>query len=239
MKNKLSERYCLSEAVLGCSDKHVDYINDYVCLHADVVTPWLNLCEAAAEAGFDLQLASGYRSFERQKMIWNQKLLGQRPVFDDSGEALALSDYTPLERVRKVLRWSALPGASRHHWGTDIDIYDRAAIDEKYQLQLSIDEYTDGGPFAAMIYWLKDYLLKGNRGSQGFVFPYTEDRGGVMPEPWHLSYLPVAQQFQEQWSVGLLLNHWRGGNIMEQAVIEQNFDLLYESYIKNTITPFM
>ena len=28
----------------------------------------------------------------------------------------------------------------------------------------------------------------------GFFRPYTTDRGGVAPEPWHLSYAPVARQ---------------------------------------------
>ena len=37
----------------------------------------------------------------------------------------------------------------------------------------------------------------------GFFRPYTTDRGGVAPEPWHLSYAPVAARAQarvRRWS---------------------------------------
>ena len=32
-----------------------------------------------------------------------------------------------------ILLWSALPGASRHHWGTDFDVFDRAAVPPDYR----------------------------------------------------------------------------------------------------------
>lgn len=235
MENTLSENHNLSAAALGCTDEHICLITPRVGLHHDVLAPWRQLCQAAALEGFDLQIASAYRSFQRQKTIWDEKLLGQRSVLDDSGCPLVLDDFSPLERVCKVLRWSALPGASRHHWGTDIDIYDRAAIGEHYQLQLTLDEYTSGGPFQPMVAWLTEYLY--SQDNPGFILPYREDRGGVMPEPWHLSYWPVARQFQAHWSAELLLNYLRGDQLVQQETVEQHFDSLYASYIKNTISP--
>ncbi|MEL7047044.1 MAG: D-alanyl-D-alanine carboxypeptidase family protein, partial [Pseudomonadota bacterium] len=48
----------------------------------DVVLAFTRLQAAAARAGFDLRIASAYRSFERQRLIWNSKLDGERPVYD-------------------------------------------------------------------------------------------------------------------------------------------------------------
>ena len=79
---------------------------------------------AAAHDGFNLQAASSWRSFERQLAIWNGKWRGERPLLDAASQpidALQLSDEA---RLHAILRWSALPGTSRHHWGTDLDIYD-------------------------------------------------------------------------------------------------------------------
>jgi hypothetical protein len=38
----------------------------------------------------------------------------------------------------------------------------------------------------------------------GFFRPYSTDRGGVSPEPWHLSYAPVALRAQQALSVAKL-----------------------------------
>ncbi len=45
----------------------------------------------------------------------------------------ALSD---LEKCKAMLRWSAVPGASRHHWGTEIDIFDPDLLPENTPLLL-------------------------------------------------------------------------------------------------------
>ena len=39
------------------------------------------------------------------------------------------------------MRWSAIPGSSRHHWGTDLDVYDAAAVTPDYQVQLTPQEW--------------------------------------------------------------------------------------------------
>ncbi len=39
-----------------------------------------------------------------------------------------LASSAEAERVAAILVWSALPGASRHHWGTDCDVIDAAAL---------------------------------------------------------------------------------------------------------------
>ncbi|TNF07249.1 MAG: D-alanyl-D-alanine carboxypeptidase family protein [Gammaproteobacteria bacterium] len=171
-----------------------DYLSEFaggIKLHSAVVPPFLELQKAAAKEGLDLQIASGYRDYARQLAIWNAKAQGQRPLLDGQGNILDTSAMTETEIVWSILRWSALPGCSRHHWGTDMDVWDRAAVDADYSLQLTPEEYVTGGPFAALSEWLQQYAS-----SFGFDRPYAEDRGGVAPEPWHLSYQPIAEQFE-------------------------------------------
>jgi LAS superfamily LD-carboxypeptidase LdcB len=221
-------------ATFGLSDDHITWHNN-IGLHSDVLKPWQQLVAAAHTAGFDLALASGFRSFERQQCIWDAKISDQRPTLDDNGCAIDLVSLSTLDKIKSIMRWSALPGTSRHHWGTDIDIYDRAAMPENYCLQLVAEEYTDNGPFSPMSRWLKDYLH--NADAPGFIFPYISDNNGVMPEPWHLSYLPIARQYQEVWSLQLLQEILHKSDILEKATILSTIDALYERFIKDSINP--
>ena len=183
-----------SAMALGITESHLaalaqDQSGDATAqLHVQVVTPWQGLKTAAGKAGFDLHIASGFRSFERQLAIWNGKASGQRPILDSDGQPLDRSSLTEKQLVWAILRWSALPGASRHHWGTDVDVWDRAAVSPGYALQLTAEEYGPQGPFAALSEWLTEHM-----GEYGFYRPYEKDFDGVAPEPWHLSYRPVAE----------------------------------------------
>jgi len=223
------------ETALGCDDTHLETVSDKVALHAEVIQPWSKLVNVAKENGFELALASGYRGFERQRIIWNTKLSGARPVMDDHGCPISLDSLSPLERIHKVMRWSALPGTSRHHWGTDMDIYDRAAVSDTYQLQLVPDEYLGDGPFAPMMQWLSAYLEQ--EAAPAFFFPYQQDRQGLAPEPWHLSYRPVAERFQHLWSLSALSSLITNSDIAEKECIIENLDSLYQRYILPSLRP--
>lgn len=157
-------------------------------LHPDAATAFLALRAAAAAEGFDLLAVSSFRDFARQRAIWNGKFRGERPLLDRTGRSLDPAALSPLQRVRAILEWSALPGASRHHWGTDLDVVDAAALAPDAAPQLLPAQFGPGGPFAPLDRW-----LAGHAGRFGFFRPYDRDRGGVQPEPWHLSYAPLAQ----------------------------------------------
>jgi LAS superfamily LD-carboxypeptidase LdcB len=175
----------------GRSRTHLVEVQDLGChVHAHVVTPFLQLRRAASKAGFDLVAASAFRDFDRQLAIWNAK-------FDAPAAGGAVA--TPDERINAILQWSALPGASRHHWGTDMDLIDRAALAPGYRVQLVPEEYAPGGPFAAAALW-----LEANAPHYGFFRPYRGLRSGVQPEPWHFSFAPVAEQARRHLSAALL-----------------------------------
>ncbi|STQ43628.1 D-alanyl-D-alanine carboxypeptidase [Ewingella americana] len=118
---------------------------------------------------------------------------------------VSLSDA---ERCELILRWSALPGASRHHWGSDLDIYDPDLLPQGSKLQLEPWEYEAGGYFADLNQWLSD-----NMASFGFYRPYDIDRGGVAVEPWHLSYRPLAAQCETRLTPEVLIEAWRGQEV--------------------------
>ena len=191
-----------SALLLGCDARLLVRDDSLQCdLQADVLTALHDLRARAAAAGFDLRVASGYRSFERQLLIWNNKALGLRPVLDDRGLPLDIKRLGERDLVLAILRWSALPGASRHHWGTDLDVYDAAAMPAGYQLQLTQAETEGDGVFAPFHRWLDDEL---QRPGAVFYRPYAQDTGGIAPEPWHLSYAPLAKAYAQQLSEALL-----------------------------------
>jgi len=176
------------EQLTGRSRAHVRESRELQCtLHPDAARAFTALREAAQAAGLEPAAASGFRDFERQLTIWNDKYHGRRPLLDRQGEPLDPHVMTASQIVPAILQWSALPGASRHHWGTEIDVIDRAALGEGQQPRLVPAEYAGDGIFAPLERWLAEHAE-----SFGFFRPYDRDRGGVQPEPWHLSYAPIA-----------------------------------------------
>lgn len=197
-------------------------------LHAMALEPFVVLRERAAAAGIELRIASGWRSFERQLSIWNRKAAGQLQVLGADGLPINMSQLTEIERMYAILRWSALPGASRHHWGTDMDIFDAQGLPENYQLQLTVEESRT--VFARLHTWLDEQIKQS--AAMGFVRPYSTDRGGIAPEPWHLSYAPLAENFQRAFSIDRLAQIIAETDILLQEVILANLDEIYRRFIE-------
>lgn len=200
-----------------------------VLLHRLVLEPWRQLQAAARKAGFEPKVISGFRDFERQKLIWHNKASGLRPILDDSGKRLEPGELSEAELLLAIMRFSAVPGASRHHWGSDFDVYDASAVDADYQVQLTPQEVADDGVFGAFHLWLDGYLS--SEANPGFFRPYQIDRGGIAPERWHLSYAPLAAEFQQQLSPQALLDLWHEREVDLLGKLESNLDALWHSHI--------
>jgi LAS superfamily LD-carboxypeptidase LdcB len=201
-------------------------------LHAAAVAPFLALREAAARAGFDLVPVSSFRDFGRQRAIWNAKFRGERPAFDRRGRPVDMAALDDGARVETILLWSALPGASRHHWGSDIDVADGHVMARGYQPKLLVEEYRRGGPFGALSAW-----LGGNLRRFGFYRPYTRRGRGVQPEPWHISYAPVAQPALARMSVNLLRDAIRGAGVDGEAAALARLASIRERYLLDVDAP--
>ena len=89
-------------------------------LRKDTYRAFLAMHAAAAKTGIQLQIISATRNFQAQKAIWEAKWTGNRLI--ENGKNAAKAYPEPVSRALKILEYSAMPGASRHHWGTDIDL---------------------------------------------------------------------------------------------------------------------
>lgn len=221
------------DQLTGRSRAHLSDVANPVCtLHKQVVSPFLTLRAAAAADGIDLVAVSSFRDFDRQLAIWNGKFRGERPMQDRAGQPLDVARLTPAERVEAILWWSALPGASRHHWGTDFDVVDAAAIPPGYRIRLVPDEYLAGGPFHRLTTWL-DHRMH----AFGFYRPFATDRGGVSPEPWHLSYAPVANIAAAAFSVDGLRAVLEASQIEGKSWVLAALARNYQNYVVNVDSP--
>jgi LAS superfamily LD-carboxypeptidase LdcB len=214
----------------GQTEEHLIRDPEFGCLlHRGLAAPLSELAGDARAAGFELAVASGFRSFSRQCTIWNDKVEGRRKVLDDAGRVIDLSRLDDWEKVRAILRWSALPGASRHHWGTDLDVFDRGGLSPDYPSpQLTEAECVPGGVFGEFHRWLDETL---QQPADGFYRPYTQDRGGVGCEPWHISYRPLAQPFQRALGAQVLGDVIRGSGILLGDIVLARLDEIYQRYV--------
>ncbi|MFT6050761.1 MAG: LAS superfamily LD-carboxypeptidase LdcB [Halioglobus sp.] len=217
--------------ITGCDESHLIGLPCGHQMQVDAARAYERLCSDATNAGFQLAIASSFRSFERQRVIWNGKASGERPVHDDAGEPLAMHSLSAIEQLHAILRFSALPAASRHHWGTDIDVYDAGAVESSYCVQLSPKEVAAGGVFDMFHCWLDGKISAGE--SHGFYRPYALDRGGVAPERWHLSYRPVADICARQVSIETLRQCWDSGagELLLRAEVDAQLPELVARYV--------
>tara|TARA_R110002050_G_scaffold156128_5_gene284062 strand:+ start:3000 stop:3722 length:723 start_codon:yes stop_codon:yes gene_type:complete len=222
----------IAAQVLGLTEQHIYFFepemnSKKLGIHQLMLNDFLALSKAAAQADIELKIASGYRSFERQLLIWNNKFTGKTAIKNAIGETVNINQLSDIEIINAILLFSALPGTSRHHWGTDIDVYAENLLNGE-KLQLEPWEYDKTGPMAKLSSWLTD-----NAGKFGFYFPYDQFRGGVAIEPWHLSYAPLAKQYQSVLNIELLQVLLAKTNIAGQKMITKHIPQIFKQYINN------
>jgi LAS superfamily LD-carboxypeptidase LdcB len=189
---------------------------------------FIQMQQAAATAGISMAIASSYRDFASQARIWQAKLAGHRPVFDGSGQRVDLNLLDDRAKLYAILHFSALPGTSRHHWGTDLDVFDQAAIPSDYQLQLSPSEYASGGPFFKLAQWLSQHAA-----NYGFFRPYRKYLGGVAMEPWHLSYRPLATKLMADLTTQQVLAASQSQQLFSYDLLATEISEIMQRYVFN------
>lgn len=217
------------EHASGENDEYIDYSSLGVPVHGALVAPFKEARQLASEAGIALGIVSGYRSFESQLAIWNAKARGERVLLDQYCRPMEFSGLDKKSLLFAILRWSALPGSSRHHWGCDIDVVDENVVSAGYQTRLTVDETVAGGAFFKLHRWLKTWIASGNL---DFYRPFNESFAqGVSPEPWHLSYSPLANQYSVYMQKDALFETVRKKDIELKDQVLQNFDVIFNFYI--------
>ena len=151
-------------------------------LREEVLDAFTEMRTAARKEGVELVLASATRNFDYQKDLWEKRWQGLLLVNKQKLSNFANTE----ERFEKNLEYTALPGTSRHHWGTDIDI--GAANLAYYETAQGKKEH--------------EWLLKNAR-SFGFCQPYkpkgVQRATGYNEEKWHWSYLPTSRIYTEEY----------------------------------------
>ena len=184
------------------STKYTD--KDSIYLRKQAYQAFVQMAQTAREAGISLQIISATRNFTAQKRIWEAKWNGQRPV---GGQDLSQTIPNAKERALKILEYSSMPGTSRHHWGTDID------------LNALTNNYFASGEGKKIYDWLQLHAH-----TYGFCQVYTEQGeerpGGYQEEKWHWSYMPLAHQFLRQYNATISyddLGNFDGGSVAEEV----------------------
>lgn len=148
-------------------------------LRIEAAMAWEKMRTAALPDGIFLEVVSSTRNFNRQKTIWEKKWNGDSLV---DGINLHNTSLTGVEKAQKIMRFSAMPGTSRHHWGTEVDLN---SLEDEYFLE---------GNGKQIYLWLKV-----NASRFGFEQPYTEKNQqrsiGYEEEKWHWSYTPLSRIF--------------------------------------------
>lgn len=164
--------------IIGKSQSNL--VGDSIRLEVNTYKAFKKMEAAAKRDGIYLKIVSAYRGFERQKLIWNNKY--EKFTNDFSLE--------PEKAISEIIRFSTVPGTSRHHWGTDIDIIDGNFPDEENVLVS--EKFEKDGLFYKLKNWLDN-----NSENFGFYLTYTNDknRKGFEFEPWHYSYKPVSVKY--------------------------------------------
>jgi LAS superfamily LD-carboxypeptidase LdcB len=201
--------------LMGKTD--IDLYGEGINLRKEAHDAFLSMKKAAYSAGIDLKIVSSFRNFQRQEVIFERKFI---TYTEDNG-------MEPLAAIEKIIEYSTIPGTSRHHWGTDIDIID--GYRKTNGDVLVPEKFESGGPFEDFKKWMDE-----NSELYDFHLVYTNDpkRRGFKYEPWHYSYAPISKP---------MLEAFRGKNIVQLLQQEQFYGVEHftikflKNYIQNNI----
>ena len=170
-----------TEILIGIDNSRI--VSDTILLEKETYSAFIKMKDAAEKDGIIIKLVSGFRDFYRQQMIWNNKYKKFTNEFSLDGPTA----------IKEIIRFSTIPGTSRHHWGTEIDIIDKNFENEK-DLLIS-KKYEEGGIFSSLKKWMDK-----NSKRFGFYIVYDDDsnRPGFEYEPWHYTYKPVSDLYQRE-----------------------------------------
>lgn len=221
--NKLYEKlYKVDKLSLtGRRDTHVSYISKLRTFLSPVVSKNLiSLSDAAVKDGINIAVYSGFRSFDHQLNIWNNKLSGKKVILDDKGLPIKHDAYSLHEKIELMLKWMSIPSMSRHHWGTDVDIYD-SSVPMEENFTLLPRDYDENQKFYKVYDWMKLNAYK-----YGFYMVPTAHTL-LNPEPWHWTYKSIADQFESQMTRAVVIECIENCKILGKDFLLDNIDRFF------------
>ncbi len=147
------------------------------------------LIAAAKEDGYSLAIVSGYRTMDRSRMLYANKIAEYQNMGYDEATAKV-----------EAAKWVAPPGTSEHHSGLAMDI----VSGDYYTKYSDLVEAFENEPEAV---WLRE-----NCARFGFILRFPKDKTditGINYEPWHFRFVGEehARTIMDQ---GLCLEEYLG-----------------------------
>ncbi|MGX7030786.1 M15 family metallopeptidase [Vagococcus zengguangii] len=140
-------------------------------VHADLVTPYQKMKEAAAADGISLRVVSTYRSVSYQEQVYEQS------ISDNINAGMSQQ-----EAEEETAVYVAEPGKSEHHTGLAIDLVDQLWLDAGKGLVPEFIETAAGK-------WIDEHCAE-----FGFIIRFPkgkEEITNINYEPWHIRYVGV------------------------------------------------
>ena len=172
-----------------------------IYLRKEAYDAFKRMREAALKEGVTLTILSATRNFDSQKAIWERKW--KRPQYEGK---------TDVERIVDILKFSSMPGTSRHHWGTDIDLNSLEPA------------YFTTGKGLTIYQWLSAHAA-----DFGYFQTYNSKkngRSGYEEEAWHWSYMPLAGPMLKEYNRTITyadLSGFSGSKAAEKARVLEDF----------------
>ncbi|WP_040278408.1 M15 family metallopeptidase [Psychroserpens damuponensis] len=155
---------------------HPELFGNGFKLRKEAYDAFLLMSKEALKSDIKLKVVSSYRSFAHQNRIWERKY-----------KQNINNGLSPQDSLNKIIEYSTIPGTSRHHWATDLDLIDAHVAQPRNVLN---PKHFDGsGCFSKFKSWMDTHA-----NTFGFYLVYTnkKDRKGFKYEPWHYSYKPLS-----------------------------------------------
>ncbi len=125
----------------------------------------MEMMDACSAAGYSPLICSSYRTQEKQKSLFQERI-----------NELTAQGYSSKDARIKAAASVARPGTSEHQLGLAVDI-----VDKSHQTLDAAQEYTP----------VQQWLLQ-NSWKYGFILRYPQDKSsltGIIYEPWHYRYV--------------------------------------------------
>ena len=158
---------------------------DGIYMRKEAYQSFVQMAAAAKKEGITITIISATRNFNYQKGIWEKKWIRNK-----------YKGWSDLDKVKDILKYSSMPGTSRHHWGTDVDFN---------SVELS---YFNSGAGLKLYTWLVAHGAE-----YGFFQTYTDKksgRTGYEEEKWHWSYMPIAKEMLKQYNAKISYDDLKG-----------------------------
>lgn len=165
---------------------NVKYLNNGHAIDERAYSDLIDMLDDCRAAGLSPVICSSYRSMEKQKELYNNKI----------NEYISYG-YSGDEAEKKAGELVAIPGTSEHQLGLALDI-----VDISNQALNETQENTQ----------VQKWLMN-NSWKYGFILRYPTDKSditGISYEPWHYRYVG-KQAAKEIYDAGICLEEYLKG----------------------------